>query len=663
MAERIEDPEAEVAAGAADLSTAAALALGVKRARSKGDHDARLDAFLEKQGRLLDLQMEHLHEQRGLQLAHLRVRRWKDRISIALHALCVVVGAAAAVLLGVVIWQAHQDHGLVVQPFSVPPDLAARGLTGEVAAGKLLDKLAELQARTDSARPPSTYANNWGDDIKVEIPETGVSIGELNRLLRRWLGHQTVISGELVRTPGGVSITARSGAEAGATFEGPDSDLDKLFGQAAEAVYRRTQPYRYGVLLTGGADPESARPLFEALAASEDANERRWAETGLASINVYTADFAAAERGYRQIALRYPDFVMGVSSVTSIADLLDHEEGGLQAARRTVALFSNGSDPQVAAEWGRVLSGYNTTVVSELTGDFQEAARRSAPFTEAPDRSGSRAAALWYLARSLALNHRPGEASAVLSDAHLLSGAHHAGDWSFSAHVAIARQIADIEEEKWDAALADDAQARQFAAGSPDPRNRYLMERQLTPWTAYAMARSGDLAAAGALIATTPLDCDQCLRMRGRIAALQGDRAGAERWFAAAVRQAPEIPFGYADWGRMLLASGDAAGAIAKLRIAREKGSHYADALELWGEALMMQRDYPGALAKFAEANSYAPRWGRNHMLWGEASMLSGRYAQARRQYETANGLDLSKPDRGALNVLLARTASGPLHG
>ncbi len=49
--------------------------------------------------------------------------------------------------------------------------------------------------------------------------------------------------------------------------------------------------------------------------------------------------------------------------------------------------------------------------------------------------------------------------------------------------------------------------------------------------------------------------------------------------------------------------------------------------------------------------------------MWGKALMLSGRYAEARARYEAANGLDLSKPDRAALAVLLARTASGPLHG
>jgi tetratricopeptide (TPR) repeat protein len=129
------------------------------------------------------------------------------------------------------------------------------------------------------------------------------------------------------------------------------------------------------------------------------------------------------------------------------------------------------------------------------------------------------------------------------------------------------------------------------------------------------------------------------------------------------VRQAPDLPSAYSEWGAMLLAKGDADGAIAKLEQAQQKGPHFADPPELWGEALMKKGDYAGALTKFAEADGDAPRWGRNHMRWGEALMLSGRYAEARAQYETANGLDLSKPDRAALDVLLARTATGPLHG
>ncbi len=77
----------------------------------------------------------------------------------------------------------------------------------------------------------------------------------------------------------------------------------------------------------------------------------------------------------------------------------------------------------------------------------------------------------------------------------------------------------------------------------------------------------------------------------------------------------------------------------------------------------MAERNYPSAIAKFVAADKEAPHWGRNHLEWGEALMLSGRYAQARTQFETAMGLDLSIPDRAALDLLLERTSKGPLHG
>lgn len=47
--------------------------------------DVEAAAFLRDQRHLINLQAEHLHEQRELQLAHLRVRRWKDRMSLSLQ--------------------------------------------------------------------------------------------------------------------------------------------------------------------------------------------------------------------------------------------------------------------------------------------------------------------------------------------------------------------------------------------------------------------------------------------------------------------------------------------------------------------------------------------------------------------------------------------------
>src|SRR5204863_5104560 len=98
---------------------------------------------------------------------------------------------------------------LVVEPFSVSPALAERGLTGAVVAGEVLDQLTRLNAES-VAIETVRLSDSWSADSHVEIPQTGVSIDEVNRLLRRWLGHQTFVSGTVVQTDAGVRLSART---------------------------------------------------------------------------------------------------------------------------------------------------------------------------------------------------------------------------------------------------------------------------------------------------------------------------------------------------------------------------------------------------------------------------------------------------------------------
>ena len=75
MAERGEEPEVQ-GPGEADegpLSPAAALVIGARKGRRSKGADPEFDAFLRKQSRLIDIQTEHLHEQRELMLSRLRL--------------------------------------------------------------------------------------------------------------------------------------------------------------------------------------------------------------------------------------------------------------------------------------------------------------------------------------------------------------------------------------------------------------------------------------------------------------------------------------------------------------------------------------------------------------------------------------------------------------
>jgi hypothetical protein len=183
----------------------------------------------------------------------------------ALQMMMVAVGLVAVFGIGAAIWNAANDNGLVVDAFEVPPDLAAKGLTGDVIANKVLARLSQFQAETGSARASASYANNWGDNIKVQIPDTGVSISEFNRALHEWLGHQTRISGEIYRTRDGLAISARAGADSTPVLKGDEADIDALIDKAAQSIYRSTQPYRYAAWAEGQGRVITAWPTTRSI--------------------------------------------------------------------------------------------------------------------------------------------------------------------------------------------------------------------------------------------------------------------------------------------------------------------------------------------------------------------------------------------------------------
>ena len=80
---------------------------------------------------------------------------------------------AIAIGFGVEIWAAMHADGLVIDAFNVPPAMADKGLTGQVVASKLLDRLTILQNETVSSRAASSFASDWTNDIKVRDSRHG----------------------------------------------------------------------------------------------------------------------------------------------------------------------------------------------------------------------------------------------------------------------------------------------------------------------------------------------------------------------------------------------------------------------------------------------------------------------------------------------------------
>jgi tetratricopeptide (TPR) repeat protein len=647
------DPELVIAEAEPN---AAAVALALGRTGKDKTLDRKAAEFLDKQGRMLDVQMEHLHEQRALQVEHLadqsrhlRLRHFNERLTVALKLMTAVVGLVAAAAVAVMAWQAHEDHGVVIEAFSVPPDLAQRGLTGQAVASLVLDKLASMQARTFTARPASSYQNNWGDDIKVEIPETGVSIGELGRLLRQWLGHETRVTGEVWRTPAGLAMTARAGSAVGTSVQGTDADIDGLIGRAAEAVYAQTQPYRYAAFLTSSGRAAEGIAEFRRLSQTGSNEERGWAYVALSAADYAHADYESDIRNAQAGAALNPRLVQACSLVAA-AEFeptgLSHWEASLQHWRQCNALLRTAPLPDVPT----VAGARNITVlqdgnIGQLLGDYQGRLRS----LTGPGLVEGQGSSDFRPLKMLGLYWL-----------HDITGARQVAPDIDAADPRF-RIFEHLDRENWPGVVAILEPIMKGAVGPPTPPT--IKDRYVRAVLARAYAKLGRAQEAEALVSGTPLDCDLCVLARGQVAATVGDWAAAARWFALLEARAPSIPFPDYEWARMLLTKGDVDAAIAKLAAAHAKGPHFADPLEAWGEALIRKGDFDGAAAKFKAADAIAPRWGRNHMMWGEALMLSGRYADARAQYETANGLDLTRSERAALDVLLARTAAGHLHG
>lgn len=181
---------------------------------------------------------------------------------------------------------------------------------------------------------------------------------------------------------------------------------------------------------------------------------------------------------------------------------------------------------------------------------------------------------------------------------------------SYAAYALPAYAIA-AEQQNWRAALADArASDAWLEAQKPTQKLMGLVQQVwVRPLEALALAKTGDVAGAQALIETTPADCYLCARVRGQIAAARRDWPTAERGFAEAVRQAPSIAFAWSEWGDERLARGDLAGAIAVFQIAHQKGPRFSDPLKGWGDALARQGRWSDALAKYDEALEDAPAW------------------------------------------------------
>ncbi len=614
--------------GAQDISAAPSLGvdlglsattLATGRRRRPVAGDARLDAVLEKQARLIDSQLEHMHEQRELTLSRLRWGRFSDQMRAILQAMTAGVGVAVAVVIAAAVWKALRSDSVVIDAFHAPPALAAQGLDGTVVASGVMDELIRLQAATRSARAKRDVRDAWSNDIRLEVPETGVSVGEIQRYLDSALGRDTHISGDIVQTPQGLTLTVRGTGVPGRSFTGPD--LASLSTQAAEYIYGAAEPVELSSYLV------SHGRYAEAIAFSRDAfptakpADRAWILNHWGNAYGQLGNPRAGLVTHQQAIRLKPDLWAGWANVVDDLWTLGDERGALAATERFERLSNRGGTGNRVSPW------------YYENGDFLRndwSALRAEELANATLNNGAGAQvtqAAPILALADTLLHDPQQAHDDLTsaseadrDAVTIAIAHFVRGWSA------------LDRGDWSLAASELEPVGQ-AFASPALRGEFP---GLNCWLAPAEEMAGHRDKADAALQAGGHFVD-CYRFRGDILDHRGDWPGAQRAYAQAVELAPGMPAAYYSWGLALARHGDLAGAAAKLALASRKGPNWADPLKAWGDVLASQHRLREAEAKYAAAAKHAPRWAALRIAWGQTLQAEGRYREAITQYRTVS--------------------------
>ena len=567
------------------------------------------ERFLDKQARLLDAQTAEIEEQRPLRLRHLqnqsqegKLRRAGQRIRLAMQVFIGLVLTVLGVGVLLMLYDAFNARSVVVDSFKAPLALANRGLTGDVVAEDLLDALQKMQDATRATDKGLNTRGAWASDVKIEVPETGVSIGEINRLLHERFGHDLHIGGDLTQTEtGGLALTVRGEGAPAATFTGGAGDLQKLTVQAAEYVYGRSQPLRYAAyLMDGNRFGDEAAFLASAFPRASSDPER--AELANAWGNAYAGLFQpgpAASKYRLAMSFAKPGTRTWWRTWGNLVGSLGASQGEEAGWRQGRAMLQAAA----SAPKRKGPSMVNLVNSAGLTWDLPLYV--AANLADATQNGGAGAQATLdgpQIADGYALMHAPEQAARYIA-------ASDPADYTTKAEVLLLQGYADLHSG--DAKSAVQPLQAFYAAWLADPNLQYTYNFQPC-FTALAYGLTGRLKEAEAVFKRAG-PWSLCYAFHGDVLVHAGDVAGAERVWAEAMKASPDLAPIPLHRGLFELDRGDLAAAEADVSAAAAKAPHWADPWKAWGDVLAREGRWRDALAKYDEALKYAPAWVELH--------------------------------------------------
>ena len=572
------------------------------------------------------------------QLTELRIKRllWGGLVAAMLGLM---------ILLAIAMVNASRSHALIVEPFHVPASLEARGLDGSVIAARMIDRFAVMRDQSDSSRAEDSYANGGDGDIKIAIPNTGVSVGEVWRYLRDWLGRDRRIGGDVMIVGDQIEITARISGGKGESFRAPLADPTPAINAAAASIFKQTQPYRYALVVAATKGPEAALPLMRDLAEQgNDVRERQWGYVGWDSLLSRQGRIDEAALRLRQGIALDPAFGKIYSNLGEDYVLMGQTEAAMAAFRKALGQLHSPVQSQLSPiGFDHVRDGTRSQFALAM-GDAQAALGLQQHEGTLPEYNGNARIARMNTLVNLA---RLGEFKRAAASLPMLPFA----DPALAGQAKLIASRFAREAGRPDKAVA---LIEQTIASVKLPEGKSLRDVAPTGAAEYAemlvaAGRAGDAAKA---IAPTRGDCYPCLVVRGEMAAAQRDFAGATRWFAEAARQGPSLPQADYQWGRMLAANGNRPAALAHFAVAAKRGPNWYEPPFAAGRILIAANRFEEARVQLEKAHAAAPKRADVMLALGRAQWLKGNRKVALATWATARKLDLLEPDLAWLKVI-----------
>jgi tetratricopeptide (TPR) repeat protein len=557
-------------------------------------------AMFRKQTEVLEVQKKNLEAEYRFFEAEWNPRLLALRLRTGFQVFFALFATVIGIGLAIVIYQAVQSRSVVIDPIDIAPNLAAEVPSSRILAAGLLDVLTRIQAATRTSAEHRSLSNAWTNDIAIDVPETGVSIGQLERMLKTRFGHDQHIDGDLVKArTGALALTVRGSGILAKTFTDQSENLDKLLTRAGEYVYSQSQPGLWAAYLSNNDRNDEAIQFAQGAYTTVAPSERPYVLNYWANALTAKGSEGAMREAlplYRETVRLQPDFWIGYNNIMYALAGLGDEEGvvrvgeqmikaaGGRPGRAPEAMYGN-YDQEVwdlPAERAEQIEDMDSHGGIGTTGAAGGAINLAIALFEAQMHDVD--AAALRLKTTPVDEKSPGDVAAAAMDRALV--AERSGDLKAAA-------------QAWDA----------YGVAYANP----IVSTSNPGYICYAAVtyeKTGQPAKAdAALNPAGKLTLVDCYRFRADVLDLRGDWPAAQQWYAKAATLAPSVPAGHYSWGVALARHGDLAAAAAKLKDANLKGPHWADPLKAWADVLAQQGHRKEALAKYDQALKYAPNW------------------------------------------------------